>query len=86
MSAFKPLPWHEVTRRLSDGTFLRVSPVIDHPDLVNVSVMSPNGWMMYQGTMPMFDALAEIPYQIDRGRAVDATIATEVTDAETVTE
>lgn len=64
-----------VSRRMDDGTYLGVQSVYRHPELVHVNIASPNGNPMYVGVMSVVEALAEIPYQMDRGRRVAREMA-----------
>lgn len=71
----------EITRRLNDGIYIRVTPVVsgvlnprepeEVSDWVHVSISSLVGQPLYTGTMRLWEALAEIPYQIDRAREFD---------------
>ena len=74
--------WHETTRRLNDGTYLRISDVTNMPDHVFVCINSETGLCLYQGTMLITEALCEIPYQLDRAREVE-TLRTQ-TNAENI--
>lgn len=63
--------WHETNRRLSDGIRIRVTPVTNLPDWINVSVNSEEGYFLFQGMMRLWESVTELPYQLDRAREFD---------------
>jgi len=67
--------WHENCRRFDDGVILFTRPLPQRPDLVSVRIMSMSGYEMYSGSMSVIDALTEIPFQLDRARAMDKELS-----------
>lgn len=65
-------PYAGEARRFEDGIYLNVQPDRNIPELVFVQITSADGFQLYTGSMFIHDALVEIPFQLDRARAMDA--------------
>ena len=67
--------YREVTRRLNDNCHLRVQPVMrgkeQLADWVHITISNATG-TLYTGQMRIWEALVEIPYQLDRAREAEA--------------
>lgn len=82
--------WREVSRRLNDGVNIRVQPILvsthnseqpheqkEMADWISVNIYSAVGHPMYSGVMRSWEALGEIPYQLDRARDFEREFTSE---------
>lgn len=61
-------PWQETRRRLHDGVTITTGPVLDLDDWISVRISAVDGSYYYSSQVPVSEAFAEIPFQLDRAR------------------